>query len=113
MKVGVTSDQERAALEGLAGNPVAQLYAEAYAAGQTAPATVYVVWSDYGLNGADVHGVFAKDPGDDEIRRVLRDGQDVGGVTGYGGTFVTPMPVGGWVDRSEDRPVYLGRRGAR
>lgn len=107
---------DEAALEGLAGNPVAQLYAEAYAAGEAAAqwarTFVYVVWSDYGLNGADVHAVFAEDPGDTEVRRVLRDDHDLGGVTGYGGTFVTRMKVGGWEDdRSADRLVNLGRRG--
>jgi hypothetical protein len=64
---------------------------------------VYVVVSDCGLSGPDVHGVFTSPPSTAEIEefvlseRVTADGfhYRVAGVTGYQNTKVIPMELDG------------------
>lgn len=64
---------------------------------------MWVVYSDFGLNGAQVHGIYSKEPDADRIQEwATSDWVNKGGIhfcaastTGYGGTFVEEFEVDG------------------
>ena len=57
---------------------------------------VHVVVIDYGLNGADVLGVYRTPPDDARITRMVNDASEhprLSGVTGFSGWTVTECEV--------------------
>lgn len=62
---------------------------------------MWVIYSDYGLNGAAVHGIYSTEPDAQEVEKwtnthfVTEEGFHVriSGITGYGGTFIEELEV--------------------
>jgi len=62
---------------------------------------IWIVYSDYGMNGAEVHGAYSVRPNEKDVRQwASTDHYDPDGsrwrptgYTGYGGTFIEEFEV--------------------